>query len=76
MPVTKVAIDGRTVELVALPLIFQMFRAAGRGQDDTDRRELFEIVKIYNAVPAEDEGSYREAILREYAAYCQREVTA
>ena len=76
VPVTKVAIDGRTVELVALPLIFQKFRAAGRGQDETDRQELFETVKIYNAVPAEDEGSYREAILREYAAYCQREVAA
>jgi hypothetical protein len=34
---------------------------------------LFETVKIYNAVPAEAEASYREAVLREYAAFCEKE---
>jgi hypothetical protein len=73
VPVTKVAIDGQTVELVALPLIFRKFREDGRGQEEGSLRELFETVKIYNAVPAEAEGSYREAVLREYAAYCEKE---
>ena len=36
-------------------------------------RELFETVKIYNAVPPEAEESYREAVLREYAAFCEKE---
>ena len=62
VPVTKVSIDGQTVELVALPLIFRQFRETGRGQDEEATRELFETVKIYNAVPAEAEGSYREAV--------------
>ena len=71
--VTTVSIDGQTVELVALPLIFRQFRETRRGQDGEAARELFETVKIYNAVPPEAEGRYREAVLREYAAYCEKE---
>ncbi len=44
VPVTRVAIDGQTVELVALPLIFRQFREDGRGQDEAVLRELFETV--------------------------------
>lgn len=58
---------------MALPLIFRQFREARRGQDGEAARELFETVKIYNAVPPVAEGSYREAVLREYAAYCEKE---
>jgi hypothetical protein len=36
-------------------------------------RELFQTVKIYNAVLPEADGSYREAVLREYSAFCQKE---
>jgi hypothetical protein len=73
VPVTKVTIDGQVVELLALPLILRQFREAGLGQDEESKRELFETVKIYNAVPPEAEGSYREAVLREYAAFCRKE---
>jgi len=73
VPVTKLLIDGQTVELVALPLIFRHLRESGRGQDEEAARELFETVRIYNAVPPQAEASYREAVLREYAAYCQEE---
>jgi uncharacterized metal-binding protein len=73
VPVTKLSIGGQPVELVALPLIFRQFRETGRGQDEEAKRKLFETVKIYNAVPAEAEGSYREAVLHEYAAFCERE---
>jgi hypothetical protein len=73
VPVTKLSIDGQTVELVALPLIFRQFREAGRGQDEGAARELFETVKIYNAVPPDAEGNYREAVLREYGAFCEKE---
>lgn len=73
VPVTKVTIDGQAVELVALPLVFQQFRETGRGLDDDSKRELFETVKIYNAVPSEAEKSYHEVVLREYAAFCEKE---
>lgn len=73
IPVRNIVIDGKNVELAALPLIFQKFRETGRGQDEAARQELFETVKIYNAVPPEAEASYREAVLREYAAFCEKE---
>ncbi len=76
VPVIRVTIDGQSVELVALPLILRKFRDEGRGQDEAALRELFETVKIYNAVPAEAEGSYREAVAREYAAFCEKEKQA
>jgi uncharacterized metal-binding protein len=73
VPVTKVTIDGQTVEVVALPLIFRQFRETGRGLDEKSQRELLETVKIYNAVPPEAEAAYRQAVLREYAAFCEKE---
>jgi uncharacterized metal-binding protein len=73
VPVAKVTIDGQTVEVVALPLIFRQFREAVRGQDEEATRELFETVKIYNAVPPGAEAAYREAVLSEYAAFCEKE---
>ena len=73
VPVTTVTIDGQTVELVALPLIFRQFREKGSGQDGDAERDMFETVKIYNAVPSEAEGSYREAVRREYGAFCEKE---
>jgi hypothetical protein len=73
VPVARVTIDGQTVELVALPLILRQFRDAGRGQDEGTTQQLLETVKIYNAVPLEAEESYREAVQREYAAFCAKE---
>ena len=71
--VTKLVIDGLTVEWVALPLIFRHFRAKGLGHDEDAAHELFETVKVYNAVPPDAEAGYRNAIMLEYAAYCQKE---
>jgi hypothetical protein len=73
VPVTRVTIEGKMVELVAFPLILRKFREAGRGQDEEALRELYETVKIYNAVPPEEEERYREVVRREYASFCSRE---
>ncbi len=73
VPVTRVTVNGKMVELVAFPLILRKFRDAGRGSDESTLQELFETVKIYNAVPPEAEESYREAVRREYMAFCAKE---
>lgn len=73
VPVTRLTVNGQVVEVVALPLILQQFLQNGRGLDEASSRELFETVKIYNSVPAKMEKSYREAVLREYAAFCRRQ---
>ena len=78
--VTNLIINGQTVELIALPLIFRHFREARLASagltadlDEETARNIFEAVKIYNSVPAEVEESYREAVLREYVVFCQKE---
>jgi uncharacterized metal-binding protein len=64
IPVMRLKIAGKTVEVVALPLIFEQFRGDGKSPD-----ELFDAVKVYNAIPAELKAAYREAILQAYAAF-------
>ena len=73
-------IAGRSTELIALPLIFRHFRqerlAAGGPSpklDEQTANNIFEAVKIYNSVPAELEAAYREAVLHEYAGFCEKE---
>ena len=73
IPIKKIAVDGQVVGIVALPLILQQFREAGRGPDEAAARELLDAVKIYNSVPPESEPDYRVALLREYAAFCEQE---
>jgi uncharacterized metal-binding protein len=70
IPVQKVLIDGQWVELLALPLIFANFRERGRVPD-LAADELLASVAIYNSIPEQSKTLYREAILREYAAFWQ-----
>ncbi len=67
VPVTRLNIAGKNVEVVALPLIFEQSRQANKTF-----AELFSAVRVYNAIPADLEAAFRDAIQREYAAYCAR----
>lgn len=73
IPIQKVSIDGQVVTLIALPLIFQQFRDAGKTPGNGIRRELLESVKVYNPIPAEAEEAYAAALLREYAVFCGKQ---
>jgi len=64
IPVTRLNIAGKDVEVVALPLIFEQFYGDGKSPD-----ELFTMVKVYNAIPPELEPAYREATQRAFAEY-------
>jgi uncharacterized metal-binding protein len=75
IPTQKVAIDGQTVTLVALPLIFQQFHNANKTPSEATARELLAMVKIYNPISEDD--AYLEMLLREYKTYCEQQgVTA
>jgi uncharacterized metal-binding protein len=76
IPVQDVVIEGQTVTLVALPLIFQNLQSAGKAPSDELIAELLETVKIYNPIPPGAEENYALALLREYRTYCQQEVPA
>ena len=73
IPIQKVVINGQTVTLIALPLIFQQFREAGKEPADGTVRELLDNVKIYNPVPTDDESAYATVLGREYAAFCKEQ---
>jgi uncharacterized metal-binding protein len=68
IPVQTLNIDGKTVEFLALPLIFAKLRETGRAPEAI-ADELMASVEIYNAVPDDLRPAYRTAILREYTEY-------
>ncbi len=72
IPVQTVNIDGQAVTLIALPAIFEQFHEQGKAAGDGVPRELLEMVKIYNTVPAEQEASYLTALENEYTAFCAK----
>lgn len=77
IPIQNVLINGEKVTIVALPVIFQNFREAGKTLSDGMLHELLDMVKIYNPVPAAEEEAYTAALAREYSAYCEKqELTA
>ncbi len=67
IPVTRLTIAGENVEIVALPTIFDAARKEGQPPE-----QMFETVKLYNAIPAALERVYREAIFRAYAEFLAR----
>ncbi len=73
IPVQKVMIDGQKVTLVALPLIFEQFREAGKPPSDETARELLDTVKIYNPIPAGTKKSLcRGAAARICSLLCEK----
>ncbi len=74
IPIQTVQIAGQAVTLVALPLLFQQAQEAGKAPSPEVNRELLELVKIYNRVPASDEAATLAAIGQGYAAYYDKQL--
>ena len=70
LPIRTVEVDGATVRLAALPLIFEQFRQAGKAPSESVARELLDAARIYNPVPAGQDAAYVAMLLREYTAFC------
>jgi len=70
IPVATVFVGEQALDLVALPAIFELFHEEGRSPDNgATADELMEQIRLYNAVPPEDEGALREAVMQEYARF-------
>ncbi len=69
VPVKVLEIDGRQVEVLALPLILEMFREAAKPASDETAAELLETVRLYNQVPEGAEAFWKLALGRAYASY-------
>lgn len=77
IPVQDIQVDGQSVTIVALPLIFTKLHADGKPPSGSSQQELFEMVGIYNPIPSGAEEAYAAALLRAYQAFCQQqEITA
>lgn len=70
IPVRKVMVGEQQVTLVALPLIYEQLRQAGKQPSEDIAQELLETVRIYNPIPAGAEEIYVNTLVREYAVYC------
>ena len=73
IPIQRVDVDGQVVSLVALPLIFEQFRDAGKVPGAEVAEELLATVRIYNELPAGTDEELTAALAREYAAFCVQE---
>ena len=66
----SVVVSDQTVELLALPALFALFREEGKSpHDSATTDELMQQIKIYNTVAADDESALREAVADEYARF-------
>jgi uncharacterized metal-binding protein len=72
IPVQDIIVNGQTVTLIALPLIFQQFRESGKTASPDTTLELLEAAKIYNPIPPGEEDAYTASLRREYAAFCEQ----
>lgn len=73
IPIQDVSVNGHVVTFIALPLIFEQFRQKGKLPEDGIAQELMETVRIYTPIPEGEEAEYQEAVMREYAAFCEEE---
>ena len=80
IPVQEIQVDGHTVTIVALPLIFAKLHTDGKtpsnGAGDIVARELLEMARIYNPIPDGADEVYTEALLGAYQAFCQQQEIA
>jgi hypothetical protein len=75
IPIQVLSIDGSSVTMIALPLIFEKFYSEGKLPNGEVMTELVDTIKIYNPIPKEAEESYSYAIMNAYASFCdQKEI--
>ena len=69
IPVLRLDVDGHTLELLAVPDLFARFREQGRAPSSEVAAELLAQARLYNAVPADEEGLVIEALATAYGDY-------
>jgi len=71
-PEATLEINGRSVTVSALPLIFQHLEKKGLQPSDRCQEALLETVRIYHFIDPADEPAYRDALMAAYQSYCSR----
>jgi hypothetical protein len=71
-PQGDLEINGRSVTINGLPLIFEHLRKKGLPPEDGSTDKLLEIVRIYHAIEADENAAYRIALIAAYGDFCRR----
>ena len=69
-PAGTLRLNGRTVTIQGLPLIFDHLRKNGLAPDSDCGGVLLDTVRIYHAVEPGEEDEYRQPLIDAYRAYC------
>ena len=72
IPVSRIEVAGKEMELIALMPVFDQFYLAGKRSGDGLGQELLDTIRIYNLIPEEAVADAQAALEREYAVFCWR----
>ena len=72
-PDGKLAVNGKSVTINGLPIIFQHLQEKGLQPDDGCADTLLETVRIYHPLEAHEEAAFRDALVTAYRTYLLRE---
>lgn len=75
IPGMEIQVDGRSVTIAGLALIFDHLAESGLSADDSSADKLLETVRIYHRIEPEEEESYKSALVNAYKQY-QEEIAA
>jgi uncharacterized metal-binding protein len=71
-PDGSLAINGKTMTVNGLPLIFDHLRKQGLQPGEGSADRLLEMVRVYHVIEPRDEALYRVALVEAYRDFCQR----
>ena len=71
-PDGMLAMNGKSVTINGLPLIFQHLRKKGLQPADGCAESLLDTVKIYHPIEGNEEAEYRDALVAAYRIFCKR----
>lgn len=69
VPEQTILVNGQKYTLIALPLIFKQFVDDGKPNTFNIARELFDIVKIYNPIPEDQDEAFIQVLSHEYGKF-------
>lgn len=69
LPGGTITVNGTTVTIAGLPLIFEQCSEQGVPADMSGSQMLLNVVKIYHPIPLNEESVYQEAILMAYQQF-------
>jgi uncharacterized metal-binding protein len=71
-PDGKLAMNGKSVTINGLPMIFQHLQKKGLQPGNGGADTLLKTVRVYHPVEPHEEAAYRDALVAAYRTFCQR----